>query len=124
MDAIKGGGAGGQKVNKTASTIQLRWNLEKSATFNDEEKKRLRAAFAAKLSSDGDIVIRSNEQRSQLQNREAAIARLNGWIAEALRPVAERVATKPTEGSKARRLDEKTRDAKKKQMRGKGFGDE
>lgn len=122
---VRGSGAGGQKVNKTSSTAELHWNLERSGAFTPEEKARLRDALGAKLTAQDEIVIKSNEQRSQSQNKEAAIARLNMWVAEALRPVVERVATKPTKGSQARRLDDKARDAQKKAARGSRFsGDE
>lgn len=120
IEYVRGGGAGGQKVNKTSSTAQLRWHIGRSSTFTSEEKGRIRLALASRVTKDDEIVLKSQEERSQKQNKEAVLARLNELVADALKPMKERVEGEPTKGSKERRLQGKALDSKKKQERRKG----
>ena len=121
FEFITGGGKGGQKVNKTASTAVLYWNMETSPTFNTEEKGRIRLALATRITKKGDIIIRRQSERSQIQNKQEALEDLNTLIAEVLKPVKERVEGAPTKGSQLRRLDGKTRESQKKKQRGESF---
>lgn len=109
-------GPGGQGVNTTDSRVELLWSPESSAALTDSQRDRLLQRLSHRL-VDGDVVIVASEHRAQLRNREAARVRLGGLVAEALRPQRARRATRPTLGSKRRRLDAKSRQSERKYLR-------
>jgi ribosome-associated protein len=113
----RSGGPGGQNVNKTNSAAILRWNLASSAVFTDDQKARLRAKLAGKLSKDGDLIIRSDIHRDQDQNRSECIKRLNETIARAMHVPKKRVATKPTKSSQRKRVESKKLHSETKSLR-------
>lgn len=100
-------GAGGQNVNKTSTKVILHWPVGKSAVLTDEEKGRVREKLANRINNEDELVIMSEEERSQPQNRERAIARLQELVTEALYVPKKRRATRPTKGSKLRRIESK-----------------
>ena len=118
MSAIRAQGAGGQNVNKVSSAIHLRFDVNASS-LPEDYKQRLLAISDRRLSKDGVIVIKSQRFRTQEKNREAALDRLRELIESALRVDKPRKETRPTQGSRIRRLDEKSRRGKTKQLRGK-----
>jgi len=117
IDFIRSSGPGGQNVNKTSSKAQLRWNISASKCFSDRDKARLREYFASRITKEGDIVLFADSERSQAQNKEAVIRRLQSLVRAALKAKKKRIATKPTRGSKERRLQEKKQQSQKKQAR-------
>lgn len=100
-------GAGGQNVNKTSTKVIIHWSVGKSAVLSWEEKERIRAKLANRINNEDELVIMSEEERSQPQNREIAIARLQELVTEALHVPKKRRATRPTKGSKLRRIEGK-----------------
>lgn len=117
IDFIRSSGPGGQHVNKTSSKAQLRWSIDDSNGFSDREKEILRKHFASRITKEGELVLVSDSERSQAQNKEAVIRRLQSLVRTALKPKKKRIATKPTRGSKERRLQEKRQLSQKKQAR-------
>jgi len=97
-------GPGGQSVNTTDSRVELRWDVAASDVLADWQRERLLARLAGRL-VDGRLSVVASEQRSQLQNRQAARERMGQLVAEAMRPPPPpRRPTKPTRGAKERRL--------------------
>ncbi|SEV88700.1 ribosome-associated protein [Aliiroseovarius sediminilitoris] len=111
-------GPGGQNVNKVATAVELRFEAARSPSLTPPVKTRLKRIAGRKWTQDGAIVIRAEETRSQARNREIAQNRLVEMIRRALVAPKRRIATKPTLGSKKRRLDAKTRRSQIKALRG------
>ena len=122
IEFVRSSGPGGQKVNKTSSKAQLRWEIGASDVLNDDQKELVRALAGNRVNNEGEIVLSADTERSQLQNKNAEMARLQNIVDEALTPQKERKATKPSKGAIRRRLDEKTRHGKKKEGRKKPSG--
>lgn len=110
-------GPGGQHVNKTSSRVSLRWSVIESAALSDFQRQRLLRKLASKLSGEGELAVHVQDSRSQLKNRELARERLAECVREALHVPKARRATKPTRGSKRRRVEGKKRRADTKRMR-------
>ncbi|MGL4280705.1 MAG: alternative ribosome rescue aminoacyl-tRNA hydrolase ArfB [Albidovulum sp.] len=111
-------GPGGQNVNKVSTAVELRFEAERSPHLAPPVKARLKRIAGRKWTNDGAIVIRAEETRSQLRNREIARERLAEMIREALVAPKLRRPTKPTLGSQRRRLQAKTQRATVKTLRG------
>ncbi|WP_144783385.1 alternative ribosome rescue aminoacyl-tRNA hydrolase ArfB [Microbacterium sp. BH-3-3-3] len=110
-------GPGGQGVNTADSRVELMWDAAASTVLSRVQRERLLERLGDRL-IDGVLTIASSEHRAQLRNRDAARARLAALVAEAVRPPAPpRRATKPTRGSKERRLQAKQRRTDVKKMR-------
>jgi ribosome-associated protein len=115
---VRGSGPGGQNVNKVASAVQLRFDLQNSPNLSDAMKRRVAALAGSRLTKDGVIVITSNSHRDQPLNRAEAQARLVALLREGAHPPKPRIATRPTLASKKRRLEGKTIRSGVKRLRG------
>ena len=118
ISAIRASGSGGQKVNKVSAAIHLRFDIEASS-LPDYYKEKLLEWKDKRITKEGIIVIKSQQHRSQEQNRDEAMERLVELIKSVNVVQKKRVPTKPTKGSVGRRLDSKKKQANKKKLRGK-----
>ena len=118
ISAIRSQGAGGQNVNKVASAIHLRFDIGASS-LPDRYKDRLLQLNDNRITSEGVIVIKAQEHRSQEQNREEALRRLQELIKSAIVIPKRRKPSKATRSSQRKRLDSKTKRGEIKAMRGK-----
>ena len=107
LTAMRAQGAGGQNVNKVSSAIHLRFDIPKSS-LSEFCKARLLALGDKRITSDGVLIIKAQRFRTQEQNREDALARLQEIIVDAIKVEKPRRATKPTFSSGQRRMDTKT----------------
>lgn len=104
--AMRAQGPGGQNVNKVSSAVHLRFDI-RASSLPEAVKERLLALPGRRVNKDGVLVLKAQSARSQEQNKEAALARLQEIVDEASQVQAERRPTKPTYGSKQRRLQGK-----------------
>lgn len=118
FSAIRAQGAGGQNVNKVSSALHLRFDVGVSSLPPDV-KERLLALHDSRITQDGVVVIKAQQYRSQEQNRMDALERLNALVNSVAVPPRLRRATKPTYGSKQRRLEGKNQRGATKALRGK-----
>jgi ribosome-associated protein len=123
LDFARAGGPGGQNVNKLETKVVLRWSVEGSRVLSPVHRDRLRAKLAARLTSEGELVLHASSHRERGRNIEEARARLAAIVAGALEVPKARRKTKPTAGSKRRRLEGKRRRADVKRGRRDGGGE-
>jgi ribosome-associated protein len=110
-------GAGGQHVNRTESAVSLRWNLKNSNSIPIEIKEKLLHRLHSQLVGGGDLIIRSQESRSQLENKEVCVKKLLHLLKKALTPVKKRINTRPTRSSQRKRVEEKKHRGEIKSLR-------
>lgn len=107
FEATRSSGAGGQHINKTESAVILRWNLSQSEAFSDDVKYKLHFKLKNYMNQEGEVLIRSQESRSQKQNKDMCIEKLNYILKNALKEPKKRIKTKPTRSSQRKRVEGK-----------------
>ncbi|MEM6932529.1 MAG: alternative ribosome rescue aminoacyl-tRNA hydrolase ArfB [Pseudomonadota bacterium] len=111
-------GPGGQNVNKVETAVVLRFEAERSPNLPPDVKARLRRLAGRRWTTDGAVLIQADAYRSQARNRDEALSRLKELIIKAALRPKKRIATKPTLGSKRRRIAAKKQRGEVKRLRG------
>src|ERR1700722_18754083 len=114
---VRSGGPGGQNVNKVSSKAVLRWSLQTNTSLPDAVKLRLRGQQRRRITTEGEMVLSSQRYRDQDRNRQDCLEKLRSFVLEALDVPRPRKATRPSRGSKMRRLVEKRHRAATKSAR-------
>ncbi|MFO1086390.1 MAG: alternative ribosome rescue aminoacyl-tRNA hydrolase ArfB [Reyranellaceae bacterium] len=114
---VRAAGPGGQHVNTTSTAVQLRFDVRHSPSLPEDVRQRLERLAGRRLTRNGVLVLVAQGERSQLRNREEALARLIALVRAAAHRPIPRKKTKPTKSSKRRRLDDKKRHGALKSLR-------
>lgn len=110
-------GPGGQNVNKVATAVQLRFNIDQSSSLPESVKERLKTISKNQITKDNILIIEAKSHRTQERNRKEARENFAQIIRKALRPVKKRKKTKPPKGANEKRLESKKSRAMKKKLR-------
>jgi ribosome-associated protein len=112
--ATRSGGPGGQHVNTSSTRVEVRWNVRESPSLSQDQRARLLRRLATRLDARGTLRVVVGARRSQKQNRETAVERLNALVREALKVRKPRKKTKPSRAAVERRLREKKERSERK----------
>jgi len=117
FEFLRASGPGGQKVNKTASAVHLRFDVANSSFLPDDVRERLLELAGKRVTEDGILIIEASRHRTQEQNRQDALERLVKLVREAAEEPKERIPTKPTRIANQKRLEDKKKHGEKKRQR-------
>jgi len=117
ISASRSGGPGGQNVNKVSTKIELRFHVRNSSSLSEDEKEKIMTLLKNRINSEGELIIISQSERSQLMNRKKAEEKFYKLLASALTVRRERKATAPSAASRIERLEKKKMRGQNKKLR-------
>jgi ribosome-associated protein len=122
--ASRSGGPGGQHVNTSSTRVELVWNVTESPSLTDAQRARIQKKLANRINAAGELLLAEGGSRSQHQNREAVVERLQVLLSEAMHIPKPRRKTKPSRASREKRLQQKKQRSEIKKLRGPVVRDE
>jgi len=119
--AVRSSGKGGQHVNKVSTSVEVYFSVPESSVLNDEQKELILSKLKNRINNEGELIVVSQTERSQLANKKKVIQRFDELISKALQKKKKRIPTKISETKKRQRLEEKKKQGEKKAFRKKDF---
>lgn len=117
FSSSRSSGPGGQNVNKVNTRVNLKWDVVNSKILTPEQKELLLQKLSSSLTKDGLLLLSAQEKRSQLQNKEAVLSKLDTLLIKIFTVRKARKATKPGKAVKRKRMEDKRHHAEKKERR-------